>query len=456
MATSKQQSSILTEQELQLLASLSTKPQHIDFSVYSFYLPVKLENFSIYLCDFIEELLIMLSASPCGSVLILPGTIESPSQLKKLRKLLNIRKDIQTFWVGKEPDVAVKLPNLEYCPNQISLQNKINHWQQHISHLFKEWLQNYGVAFITEKPLTNNEQQAKFKKIGLQQIEYFYASVSAAAIENKQLLIIDLNVDGLRFVELLIQLANRDAFPTLILFGELPDNLCRAAYNLAENKGFSILASLPYTPDEKKWLQLLHLLFANTYLTHPPSRSPIKKLTYHIYNIDKQKIDSYLCLYGINKKQAARLRHRKKIINLQSLLDWFPDAMNSDSRYKLAAALNCEFKQLGVWIEKPDKILTTSLLYATLLTVGLSRLPVYWLIENETQLSEDVLKNFPISDIILSENISHQLLGEPSEELLLFLTLAKQKNIRIGATLQQNQGVNDAMSLYGIEFILSL
>ncbi|MCW8995460.1 MAG: hypothetical protein OQK77_06570, partial [Psychromonas sp.] len=86
---------------------------------------------------------------------------------------------------------------------------------------------------------------------------------------------------------------------------------------------------------------------------------------------------------------------------------------------------------------------------------GLSRLRVYWLIDSERELSIDVLKNAPISDIIFSEKISYHLLSEPDNELLYFIKQAKQQKIRMGATLQQNEIAGEALSLYGIEFIIN-
>jgi hypothetical protein len=332
------------------------------------------------------------------------------------------------------------------------LLHSLNNWQQHVEYIFNDWLQQYRVACITENK-TNNDKM--LSNIGLQKINYFDESITAAEINNEQLLIIDLTVNHLCLVNLLDNLAASKKLPILILFGELPENLCQTAYNLSKNKGFSILTCLSFTPDEKQWQRLLHTLYAKIYLDNwiPPS---ITKMSYAIYNIEQQQLDSYFCLYGITKKQIATLNKQQKIakvISAKSLLDWLPVGIQSAAYNKLASELNCEFKQIGIYIEEPEKIKTTSKLYATLLMAGLSRLRIYWLIDNETQLSNDIIKNFPISDIIFSEIISNQLLGDPSNELLNFISQAKQQKINFAATLRQNQTVNDAMSLYGIEFI---
>ena len=453
MPIDKQQSSILTEQELQLLVAQSVKPQNFNFAVYSYHLPLKFDNCFVYQAGTLEQLLLMLSASSRGSALVLPDSIESHPLLDKLLEFLKFRADIQIFWVGQMPSMALDIPAFEYCFYLAHLLHNLDNWRQRAEYMFNQWLQQYRVAFITENQLLKPE----LEHTGLQHIEYFTASSCASDITSKQLLIIDLTVDELAFVELLNKLAARKTFPILILFGELPANLCRSAYHLAQNKGFSILACLPSVPDEKKWQRLLHSLYSKVYLKHWIT-PPTKKMVYSIYNIENQALDSYFCLYGICQKQVAQLdKHRKvrKIISAHSLLDWFPDGMQRKIRNELATELNCEFKQIAIYIEEPEKIRTTSDLYAALVMAGLSRLQIYWLIDNETQLSSDVLKNFPISDIILSQKVSNSLLGEPSDELLHFLKQAKQQKIRLTATLQQNQAANEAMSLYGIEFILN-
>ena len=458
MPIDKQQSSILTEQELQLLASQFAKPQNFNFAVYSYHIPLEFDNYLVYQADTIEELLLMLSASSRGSALVLPDSIESHPLLEKLLELLKFRADIQIFWVGQMPSMELDIPPFEYCFYLAHLLHNLNHWRQHVEYIFNQWLQEYRVAFITENRLATNKQQSIFASIGLQQVEYFDASSSPSAIDNKQLLIIDLTVDGLHFVDLLNHLARREVFPILIFFGELPANLCRSAYNLAQNKGFSILACLSSAPDKKKWQRLLHSLYSKIYLQHWITPSPVKKMAFDIYNIESQNRDGYFCLYGISKNQIAQLSERKKvrkIISVQSLFDWFPRGIRREMRGELARELNCEFKRIGIYIKEPAKIRTTSLLYANLLMAGLARLRVYWVIDDETQLSSDILKNFPISDIILSQTISHQLLGEPSEELLHFIKQARKQKICLGVTLQQNQAANDAMALYGIEFIIT-
>ncbi len=454
----KQQSSILTDQELQLLASQSTQQQNSNFAVYSYHISLKLDNCFVYLSDTLEQLILMVSASPRGSALVLPDSIESAPFLDKLIELLNLREDIQIFWVGKMPSMEVELPSFEYCFNQASLLHNLNSWQQRVKYIFSQWLKQYRVAFITENPLQKSSHQSELERIGLQHVDYFDGKSVLTDISDKQLLIIDLTVNELRFVDILNNLASREQFPILILFGELPANICRAAYKLAQNSGFSILASLPSLPDEQQWHRLLVSLFSKVYLKHWIKEVPAKKWAYGVYNLENQNLDSYFCVHGMSKKQIAELPERKqvrKIISSHSLEDWFPDGIRRELRSELAKDLNCGFKQMDICIEDPDQIQTTSILFAALVMARLSRFRIYWFVENENQLSTDVLKNFPISHLILSETISHRLLGSPSDELLDFIEQAKQQEISLGATLQQNQATNYAMSLYGIEFVLN-
>lgn len=454
----KRKSSILTAQELQFLASPSAKPQGIEFAVYSYKISITLDNCSLFNSDTLEQLLLMLSASPRGSAVILTEHCKSEAAFIKFLDLLKLRADIKIFWLGQMPGMDVELPAFEYCCNQEDLRQNIYNWQKSVIYIFQQWLTQYRIAFMTEKTVQQNTQHEQLEKIGAQNINYFDAQTSLDKIGNRQLLIIDLTLDGLRFVDTLNNLASREKFPILILFGKLPENICNAAYTLAKNTGFSILASLACIPDEKQWYRLLHSLFCKVYLKHWINKDPVKTGTYGIYDIDNHKLNSYFCLYGMTKKQIAALPEQqdvRKIISAHSLLNWFPDSIRHEIRSELAKDLNCTFQQIDICIENPEKIQTTSVLFAALVMASLSHFKIYWQVENERQFSSDILKNFPISDLLLSEKISHQLLTTPSEKLLDFIEQAKQQKIRLGVTLQQNKATSTAMALYGIEFVLN-
>lgn len=453
-----QQSSILTDPELLLLASQFSDKKHCYFAVYSFQVELELDNTFFYLSDTLDHLILILSASQRGSALILPEHVKSHALLDALLELLNFRADIQIFWIGEMPSMDIALPRFEHCQDQLDLLTKINEWQQRSDYIFKQWLQQYRIAFITDNHIKNSLHRVELKSIGVRQVEYFDASSTAYDINNKQLLVINLNVEGLRFVDLLNDLANREAFPILILFGELSANRCQAAYNLARNKGFSILACLTSAPNKKKWQNLLHTLFLKVYLKHWVTSPTIKIMAYGIYNIDEQNLESYFCLYGMSQAQIAQLSATKKvqkIINAQSLLDWFPHGIRREIRNELAKTLNSDFKQIDICIENPEQILMTSVLYSALVMAGLSGCRIYWLVHHETPLLSDTLKNFPISDILLSEELSHQLIAAPSDELLDFIKQAKQQKIRLGVTLQKNKIDDEIITLYGVEFVLN-
>lgn len=453
----RQQSSILTAQELQLLTSPSGKLQQGHSAIYSYRLPLELDNCCVYLSDTLEQLILMVSASPRGSALVLPDAIDDPL-LVKLIELLKLREDIQIFWVGKMPGMELDFPAFEQCIDQAGLLESLNSWQQRMAYIFKQWLETYRVAFISAIEGQKCSAQPQLEKMGVQQIEYFDGVSEFFDFTHKQLLIIDLTVHRLRFVDILNTLAGREQFPILILFGKLPENLCRATYTLAKNSGFPILACLPTVPDEKQWQQLFLSLFSKVYLKHWIKKVAVKKWAYGVYNLQSQLLESYFCVHEMSKKQIAALPHRdkvRKIITASSLLDWFPDGLRREIRSELANDLQCAFNQIDICIEYPEQIKTTDLLFAALVMARLAHFRIYWLVHNAQQLSTDLLKNFPISDLILGEALSYQLLATPSEELLYFLEEAKKQGIRLGATLQQNQATNYALSLYGIEFVLN-
>lgn len=459
MPVNKQQSSILNEQELQFLASpvTSFKKYNNDFAVYSYQTKLLLPDNSVYLCGDFEQLLLLISASQRGSALILPDFAESFPHLNKLIKFLKQRSDIQIFWLGKMPSMDVDLPAFEHCANEVALLQNIHFWQNRMKTIFKQWLAQYQVAFIEEDPVLKLEHLASFKQIGLSQVEYFNGQTTAN-IANAQLLIIDISVHELHLIDILNKLASRELFPIIILFAPLPENLCRATYKLAENYGFSILASLSFIPDQSQWRQLLLSLFCKVYLKHWINEEPVKSGAYGLYNLQDQKLESYFCLHSMSKQQILALPKQypvRKIISANSSKEWFPDGIKYELRPQLAKKINCELSEIDIYIEHPLNIPTNSFFFSALVMARLSQIHIYWLVDNEATLSLDILKNFPISDLILSQELTHQLLDSPSERLLDFITQAKKEEIRLCISLTQNQVSNDLISLYGIEAILN-
>jgi len=125
MAMTRQQSSILTDQELQLLASPSGKLQQSHSAIYTYRFSLELDNCCVYLSDTLEQLILMVSASPRGSALVLPDAIDDPL-LVKLIELLKLREDIQIFWVGKMPGMELDFPAFEQCIDQAGLLESLN------------------------------------------------------------------------------------------------------------------------------------------------------------------------------------------------------------------------------------------------------------------------------------------------------------------------------------------
>lgn len=453
-----QQSSILNEQELALLVSQSLGENSNKFSVFSYKTALKNNHYDISVVYTLDQLILLLSASPRGSAVILPDYCESDSLIEKLIKLLQVRQDIQILWLGKMPSMDFELPIFIHCKNNDALFEELNNYSKRIEYVFEQWLQRYRVAFITDADHKCNESLIDFKNIGLKQTTYFDGKHAHNRITNKQLLIIDMTVNELRFVEMLKKMANYNRLPIIIMFGNISENLSRATYQVASNLGFSILASLSSVPNFQQWKQLLMTLFADVYLQHWINKEPIKTGAYGIYNLTNQSLEGYFCLYGMNQNEIATLHKQqqvRKVISIESIEDWFPDGIKRESRNILADELNCDISQVDLYIDNPDSIEMTSTIFSVLVMARLSHLKIYWLVESEAHLSIDVLKNFPISDLILSESISYHLLSNPSEELLEFIEQAKIQGIRLGATLQQNEATTSAMSLYGVEFVLN-
>lgn len=458
MPAINQQSSILSEQELQLLASDSNKNQQTTFKIYSYQYQIKLVDCQLHLLNAIEQLILMLSASPRGVAVLLPAKIESEPTLDKLVNLLTHRADIRVFWLGQLPSMETNLPVFVHCADEHHLHNNINLWKNYITRTFSEWLANYAVAFITEDEEKKQIHQKSFAVTGLRQVKYFDSQSALTAINKPQLLIIDIDIIGLRLIDILKRLSNLEQFPIIIIYGQLPSNVCRAAYSLIENQGFPLLASLTAIPNEAQWNQLFSSLFSQVYLKHWVSEEQIRTGAYPIYDLEIQSIISYFCLYGITKEQIATLEkphNMRHIINIQSLQDWFPEGIKREIRGQLADDLKCDIYNIDICIEHPEKIQPTSILFSTLVMARLSKAKIYWFIENEFNLLTDIVKNFPISDVILSESLSNTLLTDPCEILLEFLEQAQQQQVNIIACLQPSRSSNEALALYGITTVLN-
>ncbi|WP_022940052.1 hypothetical protein [Psychromonas hadalis] len=454
----KQQSSILTEQELQLLASDSTSKVSNAFTLYSYQYQVELPHCQLRLSYTLEQLILMLSASPRGVAVILPNSIESEPTLDKLINLLNQRSDIRVFWLGQLPSMETNLTVFIHCRDETDLKNNITYWQNYRTRTFNHWLKQYRVAFIIENEQKKKQHHTDFINIGLGNIDYFTAQSALTDIKNKQLLIIDINTIELPLIDILKRLANDDQFPIVIIYGQLPANVCRATYTLIENNGFPIFASLTSVPDKAYWRKIFSSLFSKVYLKHWVNEETIKTGAYKLFNLQTDSVISYFCLYGMTKKQIAALikvPNMRHIINARSLQDWFPDGIKRDIREQLARDLNCELHHVDICIEYPEEIQRTSLFFSAMVMARLANRKIYWLIENENNLLSDILKNFPVSDVILSEQLSHQLLADPSDTLLTFIEQAQTEQVNIVATLQQNRSTLEALSLYGIETVLN-
>lgn len=452
----KQQSSILSEQELQLLASHSTEAQNSNFKIYSYQCKIQLPHYPLHLSDSIEQLILMLSASPRGNAVILPDSIELEPAFNKLLAVLARRADISVFWLGKLPSMETNLSVFVHCIDEQRLQHNVMAWKNYLTHTFSEWLAQYPVAFITEHESKKQRHKKDLSAMGLTHTEFLNAQSALTKLADHKLLIIDLDTPQLRLIDLLNNLANNDKFPIVIIYSELPNNVCRATHTIIENHGFPILASLSVIPDKVKWGKLFSSLFAKVYLKHWVNEEAAKTGAYKVFHLETQSVSSYFCLYGMTKQQIATLpKHNiRHIINAQSIQDWFPDGVKRDIRTQLAEDLNCGLYEIDICIESPERIQRTSVFFSALVMARLSTTKIYWSVEEENNLLTDNLKNFPISDVILSEALSHQLLTEPSEVLLEFIEQARIQQVNVIANLQQNRSTNEALSLYGIESVL--
>lgn len=465
MPMMEKQSSILSEQELLLLASNSEQANKNKFRVYSYQQAVDIAHCELHLADSIEQLILMLRVSPLGIAVILPSYIESEllpasKQLfEELIALLAHRADIRVFWLGEIPSMDNNLSIFVHCHDVCCLDTKIGQWRDFLVQLFSGWLSNYSIAFITENEAAKKQHQVDLSAIGLKNISYFDATTSLTDIGQQQLLIIDLEVPFLHLIDILKKLHNDEWFPIIVIYGRLPANVCNAAYTFIENSGFPILASLGDIPDKAQWETLFSSLFDKVYRKNwAGEEAPKADADAHkIYDLATQSVSSYFYLHGMCKKQlnslssAEEMRH---IIHLDSIKDWFPDGAKRDLRLKIATEIGCAPYKLDVCIESPEKISRTSSYFSGLLMVRLEQTKVYWRVEKENNLLINILKTYPISDVILCDSLSHQLITEPSQILLDFIEQARLEQVNVIATLQPSTHTRESLALYGIESVL--
>lgn len=458
MPVINQQSSILSEQELQLLTSYSNQPQQTMFTVYSYQYNQPLPECRINSSNSLEQLILMLTASPHGVAVLLTDGIELEPALAKLISLLTHRADIRVFWLGSLPSMDTNLPVFIHCIDEAHLATNVLQWKSYITRTFSEWLAHYPVAFITEDENKKISHQQHLSSIGLRHVEYFTAQAALSKLNNQKLLIIDIDILDLRLIEVLKALAHNEQSPIIIIYGQRPNNLCRATYTLIKNKGFPILASLTEIPNKAQWHKLLSSLFSKVYLKLWVSEEQVESGSYPIYDLLTESVSSYFCSYGMRKKQIARLQKTdgiRHIINVQSLQDWLSNGIKREMRSELARELNCDQYTIDICIEYPENIQQTSILFSILVMARLSNAKIYWLVENEHNLLTGLLTNFPISDVILSESLSHMLITDPSDVLLDFIEQAQKQQVQLIATLQPSKSTNEALALYGIESVLN-
>ena len=455
-----QQSSILSEQELHLLASHSPAEKNSSLRVYSYKYKVTLDDCIISYSKDIDQLVLMLKTSPRGVAVILPKQIESapPAELEKLISLLTLRTDIRAFWLGKLPSMETNLPIFVHCANEKLLLENIMSWKNYINLRFSNWIAQYSVAFITEDKEKIKTHQANFFAMGLSNVSYFNAQTSLTELGRQRLIIIDLEVVGLHLVNILKDLTNKEWFPIIIIYGRLSANVCHATYTLIETNGFPVLASLSEIPDKIQWQRLFSSLFSKVYLKHWVNEECSEASAYKLYDLETSSVISYFCSYGMSKQQISELpmiENTHLIINAKSLSDWYPEGTKREVRESLAEDLNCNPFNLHVCIEQPENILATSIFFSALVMARLAQTKVYWWVESEKNLLTDCLKSMPISDIILSESLSLTLLAEAPEKLLEFIEQAQLQQINIIVTLPPSATTREALALFGIESVIS-
>lgn len=445
------QSTLLNEQELQLLASVEAPLHNTLYPLYSMVECKKLLSLGCNIINDIAVLTLQLTASTLGSAVIISENIESSEHAISLLIMLKKRPDITVFWLGKLPSMSFDLPRFIYCVDFLQLENKVQQWESNNLALFHTWLQSYKVGIISQKrealPIKN-----------LRNIALYNAEQAINSITDIQLLIINLNTPQLRLIEILNNLIANSETPFLLLYGDMQTNLSHAIYNLANNMGFSIIASLDSKPSQTQTQHILMTLFSKIYLKHWIN-APAKNLTAKgIYNLNSNKLEGTFFPYGMNQSQITDTYcppHTRKIVNIHSIFDWYPDGLKRDDVEILIKKLRGDPRLFDLHISQPQHVKVSSPLFMFLVIARLNKFRIYWTVKDEKHFSLDMLMFLPISDVLLSRSITNQLLTQPSLDLLDFLQEAQQQNIRLGAVMEHNDASIDVLSLYGIEVILT-
>lgn len=454
-----QQSALLSEQELQLLLNDKQTQEKSVFPLYSMSENPIFVDINYHTIPDVDTLTLLLSTCPLGSGVILTELIEQSPHCHSLLQLLKERADIHIFWLGELPSMAIDLPHFDYCQEDEKLIESVEYWKIFSNRLFGDWLNSYRVGLICETPYCLQAEQLN----GLNNITFYNTQQSLNDMGNLQLLIINLNTPQLRLMEVLNNLISLNQHPFLLLYGDIQANLSHALYDLTNSLGFPVLASLRRTPTTQQFRHILITLFSKIYLKHLVqkqienlSEQPLFVLD-NINGINEKEIESIFCPYGLNKNQILNLKSAanvRKIINVQSIFDWFPDGFNRDHALILINELGCSDGQIDLYLKHPQSIVKPSSMFSLIVMARLNRSRVYWLVEEAQDFSIDMLMFLPISDIILSKALATELLDKPSQYLLDFIEEARQQNIRLGIAMEYNSVSVNALSLYGIEFII--
>jgi hypothetical protein len=461
----RQQSALLSEQELQLLLNDEQTQNETVFPLYSISGTPSFVDIDYQVVTDVETLTLLLSTCPLGSGVILTEIIEQSPHCHALLQLLKERADIEIFWLGDLPSMAIDLPHFDYCEYNERLIESIQYWKSSTHHLFEHWLNHYRVGLICKMPHCLQVEQLN----GLNNLTFYDAQQSLHGISNLQLLIINLNTPDLQLMDVLNNLISLNQRPFLLLYGDIQANLSHALYDLANSLGFPVLASLQTVPTTQQSRHILVTLFSKIYLKHLVQKQ-IENLSAqplflvnnindsnNIHPINEKEVESIFYPYGLNKKQILNLNsasHIRKIINVQSIFDWFPDGFNREQANTLIDELGCGDSYIDFYLKHPQSIVKPSSMFSLIVMARLNQSRVYWLVEEAQNFSIDMLMFLPISGIILSKALATELLDQPSQYLLDFIEEARQQNIKLGTAMEYNSVSVNALSLYGIEFIL--
>lgn len=449
----KQQSALLSQQELKLLVSEESATNSAN--IFPIYSSVRLGTEWDYIyCDQLSSLVLWLETSPSGVVLILASSMEQEHEATELLSILKERADIKIFWLGELPSMEFDLPVFTHCVNRSQLKSYLQQWLDDTKRLFKNWQKQYQIGFITDnykQPLIS--QLKKHSRLEILRVDQHWEKT----LPNK-LLVIDLNSKQLLLVNILRRLQQTSNLPFLLLYGDIPKNLSHAIFNLAKHLGFSVVACLTKTPSLQQCQQILLSVFRKTYLKPWLTEERNIQQAQTLIEVNSHKVDCTIFPYGMSKKQIRELNIPQslcKVINTKSLRDWFPSGINQQQFFQLADDLGIKAHQLGFCIDDPQAIQYNSPIFYLLTMARLNNLRIFWHVQQEQSFSLDMLMFLPISDLLLNKALSKQLLEQPSNELLAFLEEAKQQDIQLSATIKNNKVSSSVLSIYGIQSLLA-